>query len=444
MRLNRFATLLIAAGAVALQAQEVKVNALVELWYTQMMDNSLRLNSTKLPTPAYYEGLSSGRFQENGFFVKRAEIYLAYKITDEISANVMFDPNLSTSTVGNNVLQDAVLTWTPGHGIVVKAGQFKMPTTYEATIVAAKDIYFFDRNQMNRVFGDKRDRGIWASYAYGDAKGFQGKINVAVSNGTTDDGSGGKNSDANAQKDLSFRFEAGYGTDHRFGFYYRTGETNLKDSTMVTGQANTGTATAPVLGLPAAWTAAGLTAADIKDNKDKTTLGGVYYAYDTSSWHFDAEAATGLLGRRFPTLFATTGTWAVNAKTGVTEFTPNAMGREHLDQKFMGYCVTGVYKMGKHQITARYDMLNYNQGDKWYTATDPYKPTTGANAGSDFTPKYTETTVGYNYIFNPSKSSYGKVKVDYIIRSKNFLAPLAGQTGEKGGDSLVASIMVGF
>jgi len=62
----------------------------------------------------------------------------------------------------------------------------------------------------------------------------------------------------------------------------------------------------------------------------------------------------------------------------------------------------------------------------------------------DYTPKYTETTLGYNYLFNPGKYTTGKLKLDYIMRSKNFFVPRAGQTGEQGGDSFVASLMIGF
>ena len=36
------------------------------------------------------------------------------------------------------------------------------------------------------------------------------------------------------------------------------------------------------------------------------------------------------------------------------------------------------------------------------------------------------------------------LKVDYVLRSKNFIAPLASQTGEQGGNSLVASLSASF
>ncbi len=451
------ATALLAAGFAQAQTPLFKFDgAVVELWYTQMLDNSLRYDAAAKPggQSSYYDGLSSGRFQENSFAVKRTEMYFSGALSEAISWNVMFDPNNAdyngktpSSSVASNVLQDALITWVPIKGFTIKAGQFKMPTTYEATIVAAKDIYFFDRNQLNRQFGDKRDRGVWLSYAYGDAKGFQGKVNLAVSNGTTDltsskdtagaaiqSSNSGKGNDTNAQKDWTFRFEGGYGPAHKFGFYYRVGRSDQQDwQTTYVGTT-----------IPAAWTTAGVTIATIKDNADKTTLEGLYYAYDDASWHADVECATGLLGRRFPTLFST---------TAVTPL------REHLDQKFLGYAATVVYKLGAHWLAARYDFLNYNSGDKWYTAYNPYTQVAGGGpllvngAPVDYTPKYSEITLGYNYLFAPTKQSQGKLKLDYIIRSKNFLVPGTGagttgnvlnQHGEQGGNSLVASLEVGF
>ena len=455
MKISRLAGVAALLAAGIAQAQDIKVNALIELWYTQMSDNNLRLNTAVKPggASAYYEGLSSGRFVENGFTVKRSEVYLSQSISDSISWNLMFDPNNSTSTVGNNVLHDAVITWNMGSGFVLKAGQFKMPTTYEATIVAAKDLYFFDRNQINRVFGDKRDRGAWLSYSYGDAKGLNGKLSVAISNGTTDDGSGGKTAvDANAQKDYTIRYEGAYGSAHKFGGYYREGVTNLKDSaaTLNAPMTITSTYTAPVAPATTGTVASvttfnatwglGTSAQNVKDNKDKTTLQGLYYAYDTAKLHFDFEYATGLLGRRFASLFAALpAAPATPTATTPTTTSSQAASREHLDQKFAGYTWTLIYKMGQHQLALRYDTLNYNSGNNWYSAANPYKLTTG-----DYTPKYSETTVGYNYLFVPGKYSVAKLKLDYIMRSKNFLSPRAGQTGEQGGNSFVASLGIGF
>ncbi len=427
MKISRIAGIaaLLTAGFASAQTPTVKIEGvLLEFWATQMMDNNLRYNSTAAPgagNAAKYYTLDS-RFQENNFAVKRSEIYMSGTVTDTISWYLMFDPNNSNTTAApNNVLQDFVLTWAPVKGFNIKAGQFKMPTAYEATLVAAREILFFERNQINRRFADARDRGIWASYTYGDAKAFQGKLNFAISNGTTEDGAGGKNNEntltgaGNAQKDYTFRFESTFLSKHKAGAYYREGVTNLKDSSMSAAT------------VPASWTVGAPSATQIKDNKDKTTLMGAYYAFNTANFQVSAEYATGLLGRRYPSLFAAAGT---------------APLREHLDQKFTGYVVDGAYKMGNHWITGRYDMLNYNSGDNWYTAFNPYKNTTaGVATGNDLSPKYTEITVGYNYVFIPTKQSAGKLKLDYVMRSKNFLTPRAGQTGEQGGDSLVASLM---
>lgn len=417
MKTSRIAGIaaLLAAGALQAQTPTVKIDGvLLEFWATQMLDNNLRLDSTASAGASKYYALDS-RFQENTFAVKRSEIYMSGTVTDTVSWNIMFDPNNSNTTaVPNAVLQDFVLTWAPIKGFNVKAGQFKMPTAYEATLVAAREILFFERNQINRRFADARDRGIWASYTYGDPKAFQGKLNLAVSNGTTDDGSGGKNNEntlagaGNAQKDWTFRFESTFFSNHKAGAYYREGVSNLKDSTFVNAT------------VPATWTVGAPSPQQIKDNKDKTTLMGAYYAFNNATWQMSAEYATGLLGRRYPTLFTAAA----------------APLREHLDQKFAGFVVDGAYKMGNHWITGRYDVLNYNSGDDWYTATNPYQTAT-----ADFSPKYTEITVGYNYVFIPTKQSAGKIKLDYVMRSKNFLAPRAGQTGEQGGNSLVASLM---
>jgi hypothetical protein len=351
---------------------------------------------------------------ENQFLVKRAELYFGGKISDDISWTMMFDPNNTsgTATTFGAVLHDVTAIWKLNKRFTIRAGQFKFLQTYEASTVSARDILFYDRAQLSRVFGDRRDRGIMATYDFGDPKGFNGKIHVAITNGMSDNGSGGKQPEVNAQKDFHARLDLITGA-HKFGLYFRDGSTQVKDVGTVPGTLWTGT------GAP--------TATEILENKDHATNLGLYYFRDTSKYHVSGEVITGLLGRRFPSVFAS-GT--------------NAMGRVHLDQKYLGYYVQGAYKMGKHWVTARYDFMNYNSGNDWYTAANPYTLT----AGVDKTPKFTEIDLGYNYVFNPSKSSTGKLKLNYINRSKNFLQPRtsAGQTGEQGGDSLVASLQIGF
>ena len=418
MKFSRLAGIaaLLAAGAV--QAQEVKLNAVVEFWYTQMMDNNLRLNSAA-PGGYMTNPSADAAFKENQFSHRRTEIYINGKMTDELTWGIMFDPNNSTSTVGNNILNDAWVNYQFTKSFAVRAGQFKPMQTWEASMVGTTSFMFYQRSLGSRLVGDRRDRGIVGIYGFGDAKGFNGKFNFGFFNGTSDDGSAGKNADNNTQKDVVARLEMAYGPDHKFGTYYREGVTHAKDVALVAG---TGWSGAGYVNAPAA--------SQITANKDKTTNFGAYYVYETSKVQFSTEVISGLLGRRFATV--------ANAA--------NTVARQHLDQKYLTYAISGVYKMGNHQITARYDYINYNSGDSWYTATNPYTTTiaTGAATGADYSPAYSEAIVGYNYVFKPEKFSFAKLKVNYIHRSSNFLQPRVGQTGEQGGDSVVASIMMGF
>ena len=150
---------------------------------------------------------------------------------------------------------------------------------------------------------------------------------------------------------------------------------------------------------------------------------GGFYAYRDGGWRLEAEYITGTVGRLFPSVAAAAGT----AK------------RQHLDQKFMSTVLSGSYTTGKHTFGARYDLMNWNTGDDWYTAANPYKTAT-----TDITPKFTEMTTGYTYAFNPAKYKAANIRLNYINRSKNFLSPRAGQTGEQGGDSLVLSFQVAY
>jgi hypothetical protein len=414
---------MLVGGAASSQAQDVKVNALFIAWYTQMMDNNLRLNSTPaagagLPQTLSYYALggtkgtgSTNPYNENGFSVRRSEIYVAAKINDEISGNVMVDPNQPSP-----ILFDAYLTWKPNASFEIRVGQFK-PIGYETTMVSAPDLLFTDRAQVARYSSDYRDRGVMGTYIFGD-KDFGGRIGVGYSNGSTD-----RQNDSNAQKDVTARVDLNLGADQKFGVYLQHGSTNKADKTGSTTQgAAFGVASAT--NLPPS-------NSDIFDNKDETSTYGAYYVFHRGPWHAETEVATGLLGRRNVSFLVGAG----------------AAGRQHLDQKFLGYQVTGAYTMGHHIFRLRCDVMDYNQGDKWYTTYNPYTqsaPGTARADGGDYTPKYTEFTAGYTYGFNPASIRKANIKVDYIFRSKNFLAPRTGQTGEQGGDSLVAAFQVWF
>jgi len=376
-------------------AQAPKISGLLQVWYTQMLDNNLRLNSSTGPYDIRSE------FRENTFTVRRTEIKMAGNIGDNVDYEVMFDPTITSLPI----LQDVSVKYKLPFNFDVKVGQFKNLQTLEG-LTSSSELILIERSQMAKRFGDVRDRGAVASVGFGDPKTFGGRLHVGLFNANS------KNqADNNAQKDVVARLEMNYGKPHSFGAYTLQGSSNL------------------------AYNAAGGSfygegapdAVAVKDNNDKTNQMGAYYRFQNEKIHLSAEMITGTIGRLYPSLVVSGSSLNAN--------------RKHLDQSFLGYVATGAYTFGKHSLIARYDMLNYNSGDKWYGDTNPYVNT--AN-GTDYTPQYTEITLGYTYAFLPERIRAANIKVNYVMRSKNFLVPRAGQTGEQGGDSLVIAFQASF
>ncbi len=395
MKLSHLATLSLVLAGTAVQAQTPTITGLVQVWYHQVLDNNLRLNDA-----AKYTNAIRSEYKENGFTVRRAELKFAGKITEEVSYEVMVDPTIAASAT-NNLLQDVALIWKPVKNLEFRVGQFKNQQTLEG-VTSSSELQFIDRGMLANAFGDVRDRGALASYLFGDTKGFAGKITVGVLNGQ------GKLADSNAQKDFVGRVEFTYAKSQKFGAYTLMGSTDQADK-----------------GALAAKTFAGInapTATAILDNKDQTSQLGAFYQYQDGAWYGAAELIAGVLGRRA-------------AGVGTT----GAAGREHLDQKFGGLTLTGAYSFKNHTFHLRYDNLNYNTGDEWYGTTNPYK-----TAAADYTPNFTLLTLGYTYAFNPAKVKAANFKLNYIARSKNVLKARTGQTGEQGGDSLLAQFQVSF
>ncbi len=401
------------ALAGAAQAQDVKVDALLIGWFVQNMDGTARNNVAPAAPLAYYGtgGTNTpSSFTNGGFSIRRSEVYLATKINDQVSANVMFDPNQAAP-----ILYDAYITYKPLPQFEVKVGQFKPMQTFEATSIGAADLIFVDRAQLARRIGDGRDRGLTAGMTFGD-KEFGGKVSVGAFNG------GDRANESNGHKDWVARVDFNLGTTHKFGAYTLQGSTDFaySDRTALAAKTFAGTGTP--------------TAAQIIDNKDKTTNLGAYYYFNSGPWHADVEVAKGLLGRRFASVGAA-----------------GAAARQHLDQEYMGYFLSGTYTTGHHVFALRYDFMNYNSGDKWYTAFNPYKETAVGVAradGADLTPKFHEITVGYTYAFKPESIRAANIKANYIMRSHNYLlpnvAPISTETGEKGSDSFVLAFQVWF
>lgn len=409
------AAALVLSAPAAIRAQEFKISGLVQVWATQMLDSNLRLN----PAPPFKGGKGyydlRSEFKENGFSIRRAQLKVAGRILDSVGYELMADPSIQTSASNPSILQDAVVFFRPMPGLEFRLGQFKTQQTYEGLMPTA-EMPFVNGSQLGRLFGDKRDRGITASYASNFHGGWEVKATLGVFNGMTD-ATAGKGNDTNAQKDLVVRLEAARGP-HRLGVYALRGATDVSD--------RKGTAIVPA-DIPAGWP--GREA--ILDHRDRTSNLGAFYVYKARGWMLMAEGLTGLLGRRAPTLAAS----------------DPALRREHLEQTLASLNLAASRTWGRHTLAARYDWMDFNHGRRWYTAHDPYREMPGGGStGRDFTPRYTEATLGYTFAWVAGKSTTAHLKLDGIFRSRNILAPdpARGQTAAQGGDSLVASFLVAF
>jgi hypothetical protein len=328
----------------------------------------------------------------------------------------MFDPSLTTTsyTPGATapalptMLLDAFITYAPSASLSFRLGQFKPMQTYESN-TPNSELILYDRSMLARMVGDRRDRGILGTYSSGDPAAFNFSVMAGIFNGSSDRDFGMAN-DQNAQKDLVARVNLAIGKQHRFGVYGRRGSSDAPDNGSRVAYSVSGAAP---------------TAGTILAKDDRTSNLGCFYALDLPHWQAQMEIVTGRLGRRFPTV-------------GLAP-SPASPNREHLDQRFLGYQVTGAYRAGHHLAALRYDVLDFNAGRDWYTATNPYHTPQG-----DFTPKYVEITAGYTYFLDAVKWRQACVKLDYVWRKKNFLLPHPGQSGAQGSDSVVAVFQVGF
>jgi phosphate-selective porin len=319
----------------------------------------------------------------------------------------MFDPITSAP-----ILQDVFIKYKLPNKVEFRVGQFKRMTTWEG-LQSSSDLMLIERSMLARQFGDVRDRGAVASIGFGDSKGLNGRFHLGAFQGDA-----GKNLDSNPQKDMVARLEMNYGSNHQFGAYTLQGVSNSADKLD-----NLKAVTFPGDKAP--------TEQQVLNNFDKTDQLGAFYRFQTKQFHASVDLITGTLGRVLPTVGAGTAPSLNFHKT-------------HLDQQYFGYVGTFGYTFGKHSVVARYDYLNYNSGDDWYTTTNPYKITENG-ATSDYTPEYNEMTFGYTFAFNPDRIRAANIKINYVNRtSANFLRPRAGQTGEQGGDTIYACFQISF
>lgn len=395
------ALVFLAPALVPLGAQSVQLGGLFTFWVTQMLDSALRTQEPASSRPGIpggtpYYPLHPG-FRENGLVIRRAELYLSGRVAPTVTWNLACDPNFQ-----GNILSDATIMWTPVPPLTLRVGQFRPLQGYEATIVPAAQLLFYDRSILSRQFGDKWDRGATLTWTL-----KRGGTDIRLAGGVFN--GGGRANDLNAQKDWVGRIDVETSRGLRFGAYGLHGGSD----------ANPGAAVA--YGLPGAGAPGAET---ILDANDLTTNVGAYAVVDRGRWHGVLEVMGGRLGRRYPTL-------------GAPPAQPAA--RQHLDQAFQGLSLTGVFRWGRQAVTARYDLLDYNAGGRWY-GSDPYLTPQG-----DFTPRFTETVLGWNLaLADTARWRSISLKVNAIHRTGPILLPAPGHVGPEAGDSLVGILQVGF
>lgn len=399
--------LFIAWLPVSAQIEPPKVGGLFQVWYTQMMDSNLRYfdqYSTGYLTP--FMGVAP-QYKENTLAIKRIDLKVSGRISDNVEYYINIDPTINNTGPTSVLLQDVFIKYKMPHQLELMVGQFKPFQTLDG-FTPPPNYLFVEYTQLANLF-TPRDRGAWLSKGFGDPSALGGRIHVGMVNGNT------KANDANAQKEIVARLDMNYGRQHTFGAYAMQGGSD---------QADNGSLNAKVFQGPDA-----PSQQEVLDNNDKTDHYGIFYVFQNEKFYASGEVMTGLWGRRaFPSVYS-----------GATA-PPLSANRVHLDQSFLSYVGVLAYTHNRHhKFLARYDMMDYNYGDKWYTSSNPYIQESG-----DYSPKITEVTFGYTYVFLPDRYSAANIKVNYTMRSKNFMYPRDGQSGPQGGDSLVIAFQVGF
>ncbi|HET7746134.1 MAG TPA: porin [Vicinamibacteria bacterium] len=385
------------APGAAPPARELRLGGLLQAWGTLALQDGLRVGTLDVPPNRYY-GLRS-EFTEDGLSLRRAEVKLTGHVHPKVDFTLMAD-----LTLGSGLLQDLVIAVRPTPRLLLRAGQFKSLQTLEG-LAGSGDLLFPERGQATRAFGDVRDRGAAASWTFGTSDGWLVTPSVAVFNGS------GKSNDVNRAKDVAGRVEVRRGPRHLAGIYGLAGRSDVPSHDR--GALTFAGADAP-------------DAADILRADDRTTNLGAFYAWQGGAWQGSVEWVRGRLGRRFPTLGLAAG----------------PARREHLEQLYQGAMVTAAWTRHRLTLAARYDVLDFNLGNRSYDASDPY-PSRDSVPAVDYTPYFEEATVGGRLAIDEKNPATANLRLAYVHRRGHFLR-LADGSRPHGGDSLVAALQVAF
>ncbi len=166
------------------------------------LDNAKPVVSTKTPIKIsgllqvqlldfFNQGGTSAARNADTFRLRRGELRItAPKITDKVSATVMFDPakDTTSSRSRNNILQEIVISYALDKRNSVDLGQFKIPVGYESLVSSSalpfveRPLIFTTRDPFDGGYGDVRDTGIQLNSQF--SKDFN--LRLGVFNGVGD------------------------------------------------------------------------------------------------------------------------------------------------------------------------------------------------------------------------------------------------------------------
>lgn len=392
---------LIVAGPAGARAEVLKVSGLIQIWAT-VNGADIRRNAGETPPNRYYN--LRPEFAQDGFTVRRTELRVSIRPLPKLELTVMADPSISTGSI----VQDAVVLLRPMARLLLQVGQFKTQQTHEG-LLSSVDLMSAERGQAARAFGDTRDRGVVASWSFGDGTRVSGATSAAVFNGS------GRREDLNPTKDVVVRFELRRGTRHLAGAYGLLGSTDVADGTTRVPLSFGGVrAPSPERVLARA---------------DRTTNMGAFYVFDSGRWLGSVEGIGGRWGRRAPSLGSA----------------PAPARREHLRQRFIGVTLTAAVRVRRFTLAVRHDVLDANAGDDSYGDRHLYgDPVTARDRNGYAPPCYSETTIGGVLPLTSGTRPSLRARVNYIHRSSSVVRRRTGQSRPLGGDSLVGSLQAAF
>lgn len=289
--------------------------------------------------------------------LRRGELRLtAPRITDKVSATVMFDPakDTTSSRARNNILQEIVVSYnlskTATSSNSVDVGQFKIPVGYESLVSSSalpfveRPLIFTSRDPFDGGYGDVRDTGIQLNSKLSDFD-----VKIGVFNGIGDRQNGLALSDEkailgrvayNGVKNLTLGISGGVGN---------TGTNGTANGATATRRAHRN-----LLNLFAAY------------NKDKIYAAGEYLRGDSVPINFGTNNTTGapviVNGRDIEGYYAAAGYMFTPKVQGLLRYDNLDTNRDASNMTLQDYTLGLNYFIKGNEAKIQFDVVDH-EGD---------------------------------------------------------------------------------